>query len=141
LCSPSRYSIDVRPVHSATTTPPTILVFTRTTGYRHDSIPVAVTAVTAVRAIGLPAGFAVVATEDPRAFSDASLRRVRAVAFLLTTGTMLDAVQSGASERFIRHDRAGSASALPATPKIPGPSTGGLSGPTSAATPRSRPPQ
>lgn len=96
---------------------------------------------TAVRAIGLPAEFAAVATEDPRAFSDASLRRVRAVAFLLTTSTMLDAVQSGALERFIRHDRAGSASALPATSKISGPSTAGLSRPTSAATPRSRPPQ
>jgi len=91
-----------RPISVATTAaaPPIILVFTRTTGYRHASIPAAVAA---VRAIGRRDGFAIVATEDPRTFSDASLRRVRAVAFLLTTGTVLDADQRGALERFIRH--------------------------------------
>jgi len=78
---------------------PTILVFTRTTGYRHASIPAAVAA---VRAIGHRDGFAVVATVDPRAFADASLRHFRAVAFLLTTGTVLDGAQRGALERFVR---------------------------------------
>ncbi len=53
-----------------------------------------------LRAIGHRDGFAVGATEDPRAFSDTSLRRFRAVAFLLTTGTVLDADQRGALERF-----------------------------------------
>jgi len=89
-----------RPTNAATATPPTILIFTRTTGYRHASIPAAVAA---VRAIGHRDGFAVVATEDPRAFTDAALHRFRAVAFLLTTGTVLDAGQRGALERFVRH--------------------------------------
>jgi len=82
------------------TAPPLLLVFTRTTGYRHASIP---TAVAAVRAIGRRDNVTVVATEDPRAFADAPLRRVRAVAFLLTTGTVLNASQRGALERFVRH--------------------------------------
>jgi len=83
----------LRPGTAAPATPPTILVFTRTTGYRHASIPAAVAA---VRAIGRRDGFVVGATEDPRAFSDAALHRVRAVAFLLTSGTVLDADQRGA---------------------------------------------
>ncbi len=80
--------------------PPIILVFTRTTGYRHASIPAAVAT---VRALGRRDGFAVVATEDPRAFTDAVLHRFRAVAFLFTTGTVLNAGQRGALERFVRH--------------------------------------
>jgi len=88
------------PMHVAPAAPPTILVFTRTTGYRHPSIPAAVAA---VRVIGRRDGFAVVVTEDPRAFTDASLRRFRAVAFLLTTGAVLDGTQRGALERFVRH--------------------------------------
>jgi len=93
----------VRPVDSSAAppaAPPLLLVFTRTTGYRHASIP---TAVAAVRAIGRRDNFTVVATEDPRAFTDVPLRRFRAVAFLLTTGTVFNASQRGALERFIRH--------------------------------------
>ena len=89
----------LRPGTAAPATSPTILVFTRTTGYRHASIPAAIAA---IRTIGRRDGFVVVATEDPRAFSDTSLRHVRAVAFLLTTGTVLDADQHGALERFIQ---------------------------------------
>jgi len=78
---------------------PAILVFTRTTGYRHASIPAAVAA---IRAIGRDDGFNVVATEDSRTFADTPLRRFRAVAFVLTTGSVLDVAQRGALERFIR---------------------------------------
>ncbi|MDB5077787.1 MAG: hypothetical protein JWO42_3966 [Chloroflexi bacterium] len=79
---------------------PAILVFSRTTGYRHDSIPAAIQA---VRADGRLDGYDVVATEDPRLFSDAELHRFRAVVFLLTTGNVLDGTQQAAFERFIRH--------------------------------------
>ena len=79
---------------------PSVLVFSRTTGYRHDSIPAAIKA---VRDAGRLDGFAVVATENPRVFSDAGLRRFRAVVFLLTTGTVLDPAQRMALERFILH--------------------------------------
>jgi len=49
-----------------------VLVFSRTTGFRHDSIP---DAINAVRALGDQHGFLVDATEDPSVFTDATLAR------------------------------------------------------------------
>jgi type 1 glutamine amidotransferase len=77
---------------------PKVLVFTKTTGFRHASIPAAVQAVTA---LGEKNGFAVDATEDGGAFTDANLARYDAVVFLLTTGDVLDDVQQAAFERYI----------------------------------------
>lgn len=48
-----------------------VLVYTRTTGYRHDSIPAAVGA---VRALGHAHGFEADATEDPEVFEAPSTR-------------------------------------------------------------------
>ncbi|WP_055494641.1 ThuA domain-containing protein [Streptomyces sp. TP-A0356] len=62
-----------------------VLVFTRTTGYRHDSIPAAVAA---VRGLGAGHGFDVDATEDPNAF-EADLDRYAAVVFHSTSGEVL----------------------------------------------------
>jgi type 1 glutamine amidotransferase len=76
-----------------------ILVFTRTTGFRHDSIP---DAIAALRRVAAASGFSVDATEDAAAFSDPNLRSYRAVVFLLTTGDVLDPGQQAAFERFIR---------------------------------------
>jgi type 1 glutamine amidotransferase len=76
-----------------------VLVFTRTTGFRHDSIP---DAIAAVRSIGSDGGLAVDATEDPSAFTDANLAPYRVVLFLLTTGDVLDDDQQAAFERWIR---------------------------------------
>lgn len=75
-----------------------MLVFTRTEGFRHASIPAAVAA---VRAIGRSRGFTVTRTERPGAFTDASLRRFRAVVFLMTTGNVLDAPQEAALQRYV----------------------------------------
>jgi cytochrome c len=75
-----------------------ILVFTKTTGYRHDSIPAAVAA---VRLLGGQNGFGVDQTEDAGAFTDANLARYRAVMFLLTTGDVLNDSQQGALQRYI----------------------------------------
>lgn len=50
---------------------PKILVFTRTTAYRHDSIP---DAVTAFRELGAGHGFAVDATEAPDVFESGIMR-------------------------------------------------------------------
>jgi type 1 glutamine amidotransferase len=61
---------------------PRLLVHTRTTDYRHDSIPAAITA---VRALG---AFEVDATEDPAAL-EASLDGYAAVVFLSTSGEVL----------------------------------------------------
>jgi cytochrome c len=76
-----------------------ILVFTKTAGFRHASIPVAVRA---VRELVRQSGLVVDATENAAAFSRANLRRYTAVVFLSTTGDVLDARQQAAFEGFIR---------------------------------------
>ena len=64
-----------------------LLVYSRTTGFRHESIPAGIAA---LRRLGDQAGFAVDATEDPAAFTPAGLSRYAVVAFLSTSGTVLD---------------------------------------------------
>lgn len=87
------------PVSAPAHAPFRILVFSRTTAYRHASIPAGITA---IEALGAFNGFAVEATEDPAAFNDANLARFDAVAFLSTTGDVLDDSQQAAFERYIR---------------------------------------
>jgi cytochrome c len=87
------------PVSPQPTAGPRVLVFTKTAGFRHTSIPVAVRT---IRVLGARNGFAVDVTEDARAFSDANLTRYDAVAFLMTTGDVLDTRQQLAFQRFIR---------------------------------------
>ncbi len=76
-----------------------ILVFSKTEGFRHDSIPVGIAA---IRQQGSTRGFSVEATEDGAAFTDDSLARFKAVVFLSTTGDVLNAAQQAVFERFIR---------------------------------------
>jgi cytochrome c len=76
-----------------------VLVFSRTAGYRHDSIG---PGVEAIRALGITSGFAVTHTEDAAAFSDAGLGAHDAVIFLSTTGDVLDSTQQAAFERYVR---------------------------------------
>jgi type 1 glutamine amidotransferase len=63
----------------------TVLVFSRTTGYRHESIP---DGVRAVRELGGEGGWEVRATEDPAEFA-AGLDGCSAVVFLSTSGDVL----------------------------------------------------
>ena len=76
-----------------------VLVFSRTTGFRHDSIP---DAIQAVRVLGQQNGFVADATEDPSVFTDAGLAPYSAVMFLMTTGDVLDEGQQTAFERYIQ---------------------------------------
>ncbi|WP_097231217.1 ThuA domain-containing protein [Streptomyces zhaozhouensis] len=62
-----------------------ILVYSRTTGFRHDSIPAGVAA---FRELGAEAGLTVTATEDPEELA-AGLPGARAVVFLSTSGEVL----------------------------------------------------
>ena len=62
-----------------------VLVYSRTTAYRHDSIP---DAVAAVRDLGAAHGFEVDATEDPGAF-ESPLGGYGVVVFLSTSGEVL----------------------------------------------------
>jgi cytochrome c len=84
---------------SAPLAAPKILVFTKTTGFRHASIP---GAIRAVKTLGAQDGFAVDATEDAGAFTDGNLAGYDAVVFLLTTGDVLDDTQQGAFQRYLR---------------------------------------
>jgi cytochrome c len=76
-----------------------VLVFSKTTGFRHDSIPQGIAAIEAVAA---EHGFGVESTEDAAQFTEAALARYRVIVFLSTTGDILDAEQKAAFERYIR---------------------------------------
>ena len=77
----------------------TVLIFSKTAGFRHDSIPVGITA---IQQLGTANNFAVEATEDATQFNDANLARFKAVIWLSTTGDVLDATQQAAFERYVR---------------------------------------
>jgi len=77
----------------------TVLVFTKTTGFRHDSIPAGIQA---VKELGAADKFAVETTEDAGMFTTAGLRRYRVVVFLNTTGEVLDPAQRSAFEGYVR---------------------------------------
>jgi cytochrome c len=76
-----------------------VLVFSKTSAFRHDSIP---QGIAAVKALGTAHGFSVEATEDAGRFTDAELARYKVVVFLNTTGDILDDPQKAAFERYIR---------------------------------------
>ncbi len=82
---------------------PSLLVFSRTLGYRHDAIPAALQALNTLSA---KHAWDVTATEDPTLFNDAGLAGVDAVVFLSTSGDVLDPEQQAAFERFIRSGKA-----------------------------------
>ncbi|WP_086695347.1 ThuA domain-containing protein, partial [Streptomyces recifensis] len=76
-----------------------VLVFSKTAGFRHDSIP---DGVAAVQQLGATDGLTVDATEDATAFTTRNLRRYEAVVFLSTTGDVLNSAQQRAFEGYIR---------------------------------------
>ena len=76
-----------------------VLVYSRTAGYRHTSIPAGVRC---VRDLGVAHGFAVDATEDPDAFTPVALAGYAAVLFLSTTGDVLDPHGRAALESYVR---------------------------------------
>src|SRR5262245_51041635 len=86
---------------TAPTVPATfaVLVFSKTEGFRHDSIPAGLAA---IREQGRQRGFSVDATEDSATFTDDALSKFGAIVFLSTTGDVLNQAQQDAFERFIR---------------------------------------
>ncbi|GAB3963312.1 hypothetical protein GCM10029978_020680 [Actinoallomurus acanthiterrae] len=77
-----------------------VLVFSKTAGFRHDSIPAAVQA---IRDLGAANDFTVDATEDDTKFTAANLAGYKAVVFALTTGDVLNDTEQAAFEGYIRH--------------------------------------
>jgi type 1 glutamine amidotransferase len=82
---------------TATAALPRLLVFSRTAGFRHASIPDGIRAVTEIGA----GRWTVDATEDSSVFTSANLKNYRAVVFLSTTGDVLDDAQQKAFEEYI----------------------------------------
>jgi glucose/arabinose dehydrogenase/type 1 glutamine amidotransferase len=75
-----------------------VLVFSRTAGFRHDSIPAGIAA---LKELGASSNITVDATEEPRQFTTGNLARYDAVVFLSTTGDVLDAEQQKAFENYV----------------------------------------
>ena len=78
---------------------PTVLVFHRTAGFRHDSIQAGIEA---IESLGAELGMEVTVSDDPSAFERAQMGAVTAVVFLNTTGDVLDAGMQAHFEAFIR---------------------------------------
>ncbi|WP_091620563.1 ThuA domain-containing protein [Amycolatopsis saalfeldensis] len=87
--------VEAEPEHEEAT----VLVFSKTAGFRHDSIP---DGIKAIQELGAENHFGVEATEDAAAFTDANLQRFSAVVWLSTTGDVLDADQQAAFERYVK---------------------------------------
>lgn len=77
----------------------TVLVFSKTSGYRHESIP---DGIAAIQRLGEQHGFDVDTTEDAAVFGDGRMARYDAVVFLHTSGTVLDDEQRGGLQRYVR---------------------------------------
>ncbi|MGI8922912.1 MAG: ThuA domain-containing protein [Fimbriimonadales bacterium] len=75
-----------------------ILVFTKTAGFRHDSIPAARHA---LREIGRERKWFVTTTEDATWFDGNHLKNFDAIVFLLTTGDVLNTDQEAAMKAFV----------------------------------------
>ena len=77
---------------------PKVLVFSKTAGYRHASIP---DGIAAIQRLGAANQFAVDASEDASLFNDTTLAGYKAVIFLCTTGDVLDLDQVYALQHYI----------------------------------------
>src|SRR4030095_14184338 len=92
------------PSGQSNTAPPTtpvtptfnVLVFSKTEGFRHDSIPAGIAA---IRQQGTARVFAVDAGENAAVFTDEGLAKYSVVVFLSTTGDVLNDAQQAAFER------------------------------------------
>ena len=78
---------------------PRILVFSKTSGYRHASIPAGKAA---IMKLGQEHGFTVDTTEDASYFTEDSLKNYSAVIFLNTTMDVLNNFQEADFERYIQ---------------------------------------
>ncbi|HYD47709.1 MAG TPA: ThuA domain-containing protein [Terriglobales bacterium] len=76
-----------------------VLVFTRTAAFRHTSIG---EAHAFFHSLSAAEGIRAAVSEDPAHFNDDFLARFEVIAFVNTTGDVLDADQQAAMERFIR---------------------------------------
>jgi type 1 glutamine amidotransferase len=83
----------------AAPSPPRVLLFSKTEAFRHDSIPAAADALSA---IGQRRDWEVSHSEDATLFDAASLSAFDVVVFLMTSGDILDDAQQAALEGFVQ---------------------------------------
>jgi cytochrome c len=75
-----------------------VLVFSKTLGFRHNSIT---NGIAAIRQLGATHGFGVEATEEPNAFTATNLARFQAILFLSVTGDVLNSDQENALKNYV----------------------------------------
>jgi type 1 glutamine amidotransferase len=78
---------------------PRVLLFTKTAGFVHSSIP---KGVAAIQKLGTDNGFEIDTTSNAAFFNEDSLTKYAAVIFLNTTGDVLNNKQEIAFERYIQ---------------------------------------
>lgn len=78
---------------------PRVLVFSKTSGFHHQSIA---TGITAIQQLGKTHRFEVDTTTDARKFNTTYLNQFKAVIFLSPTGDVLDDIQQSAFEKYIQ---------------------------------------
>ncbi|GAB3180004.1 ThuA domain-containing protein [Telluribacter humicola] len=81
------------------TTKDAVLVFSKTAGFRHQSIP---TGRAALYQLGQKNNFRVDTTEDASVFTYDNLRKYKTIVFLSTTGDILNQEQQAAFEQYIQ---------------------------------------
>ena len=79
---------------------PKILIFSKTNGYRHSSIPAGIAA---IKKLGAENNFDVDATEDSTWFSSNTLGRYAALIFLSPTGTVFGPAEEKALQDYIHN--------------------------------------
>lgn len=78
---------------------PKILVFSKTSGFHHESIPAGIAA---IKKLGLENNFDVDTTTNSEKFNLKNLKKYKAVVFLSTTGDVLNDTQQEAFEKYIQ---------------------------------------
>ncbi len=78
---------------------PKVLVFSKTAGYPHQSIPAGISA---IQKLGAENGFAVDTTTNAEMFTEENLKQYSAVVFLSTTSDVLNHYQEAEFERYIQ---------------------------------------
>ncbi|MBS1916449.1 MAG: ThuA domain-containing protein [Bacteroidetes bacterium] len=79
---------------------PVVLIFSKTNGFRHSSIPVGIAA---IKKLGAENGFAVEATEDSTAFRFDNLKKYAALVFLSPTGKVFGPDEEKALQEYIHN--------------------------------------
>ena len=78
---------------------PKVLVFSKTMGFKHASIP---KGIVAIQKLGAENGFEVDTTKNASLFVDENLKEYSCIVFLSTTGNVLNHYQEAAFERYIQ---------------------------------------